>query len=102
MEINNYSIRVKIFKDAKAVVIDAIDIPLVTQGRNEQEAVSNFSDAFNVSMKDPDFAKQAEQYKLENQQRPGDVSTAFVTITELTTPHAEVTDNYRNRTNSTA
>jgi len=93
--IQDYNVRIKIWKDkkTKVFIVDAVDLPLITQGDDLYEALANFIDAFNLSIQHPDFKKKVEPFKLNNQ-------TQNVLGMELIASNVEIASNIRSKTYS--
>lgn len=62
--IRGFKIRVKIVNTKKYSIVEALDVPLADYGRDEKEALRNFIEAFNLSIQDEQFRKQAGPFKI--------------------------------------
>jgi len=60
-----FEVRVKIWKEGKTIIIEAMDFPLVTQGDTIPEALDNFKDAFNLAMQDQELRHKIEEAQLK-------------------------------------
>ena len=93
--IQDYNVRIKIWKDkkTKVFIVDAVDLPLITQGDDLYEALANFIDAFNLSIQHPEFKNKVESFRL-NHGVQNELSV------ELIASNVEVTSNIRGKTYS--
>lgn len=98
MHINDYDIKTKIWKEKKVFVIEAVDIPLVTQGNDLTDAVDNFADAFILSIQDEEFKRKAEPFRIKE----GQANIPIGIPLELILPHGQITSLVRQRSDQTS
>lgn len=96
MNLTDYEIKMRVWKEDSVYVIEAEDFPLVTQGRTFQEAVDNFADAFKLNMEDPEFKQAIEKFRLKTKEQSPILSQVALDI-----QYAQTTRTIRQRTNQT-
>lgn len=60
---NEMRINVLIWREDDAFIVRSVDFGTTTQGRTMREAMSNFKEAFELSMEDEDFRRMVKQRK---------------------------------------